>query len=83
MDDLSAYPAPSEVKDFLSERGRVFIEQLDQCSAEDLIREVPQGPKFMFDVGAVFQMAAWHETLHAGQLTIIHRMLGHSPLADR
>lgn len=83
IDDLTAYPAPSEVAGFLTERGNVFISLLEDCSDQDLCREVPGGPGFMYDVAAVFQMSAWHEALHCGQLTVIHRMIGQSPIADR
>ena len=83
QDDLSAYPATHDVRQFLTERGETFIRLLSRCSDDDLQREVPTGPAFMFDVAAVFQMAAWHESLHAGQLTVIHRMLGQTPIADR
>ncbi len=83
IDDLMAYPAPSEVAAFLTERGNVLIGLLDECSDDDFAREVSDGPAFMYDVGAVFQMAAWHEALHAGQLTVIHRMIGETPIADR
>lgn len=83
IDDLSAYPAPSEVVALLTERGNVFISLLDDLNDEDLAREVPEGPAFMYDVGAVFQMAAWHEALHAGQLTVIHRMIGEKPFTER
>ena len=83
VDELSAYPPPAVVKGFWLERSAAFVELLDACSEEDLTREVPQGPGFMPDVAAVFQMGVWHEALHAGQLTIIHRMLGQTPLTER
>lgn len=81
--ELDAYPAVDEVMGYWSARSKAFIQLLDECSEADLQREVPKGPGFMHDVAAVFHMAAWHETLHAGQLTIIHRLIGQSPLADR
>ncbi len=83
LNKLEDYPKPSEVVAFLSERGTTFLEILEKCTQDDLSREVPQGPEFMYDVGAVFQMAAWHEALHSGQLSVIHRMIGQSPIADR
>lgn len=83
QDELSAYPPPGDVQAFLSERGTVLLELLDQCTDADLARPVSQGPAFMDDVGAVFQMAIWHESLHSGQLAVIHRMLGHLPISDR
>lgn len=83
LDSLSDYPEPSEVRAYLSDRADVLLELLDQASDEELKREVPEGPAFMFDVGAIFQGAVWHEALHAGQLTVIHRMVGQTPIADR
>ena len=83
QDDLNAYPPPTEIFELWSERSEAFIHLLDECSEEDLTRDVPKGPGFMHDVAAVFHMAAWHEALHTGQLTVIHRMLGQSPIADR
>ena len=82
-DSLSEYPTPGEIHEFWAERSMAFINLLGECSDEDLNRKVPQGPAFMHDVAAVFQMAVWHEALHAGQLTVIHRMLGETPIADR
>jgi len=80
-DSLDDYPAPEEVLAKQQERNKTFADLLQQCSPEDLEREVPEGPGFMFDVAAVFHMGAWHEALHGGQLTIIHRMLGNNPIA--
>lgn len=83
LDDLGAYPAPSELSEYLTNRGDEFIAVLSDCSEDDLAREVSEGPAFMYDVGAVFQMGAWHEALHGGQLTVIHRLIGQTPIADR
>lgn len=83
LDDLAAYPAPATLLEYLAERRKSFLELLASLSGEDLEREVPEGPPFMFDVGAVFQMSVWHESLHAGQLSVIHRLAGHSPLTSR
>ena len=83
QDSLSAYPPPSEITALLTERGNAFVAALDRCTAQDLEREVTSGPAFMYDVASVFHMGVMHEALHAGQLTVIHRMLGQVPLTDR
>lgn len=84
IDDLSAYPTPDEVLERLRERRENLLDVLQACSETDFNKPTPEGaPFFMPNVGYVFQMAAWHEALHTGQLTIIHRKLGKTPLADR
>lgn len=83
QDDLAVYPEPAKVFEFWAERSAAFIALLERCDESDLQREVPKGPAFMHDVGAVFQMSVWHEALHAGQLTVIHRMLGQSAITER
>lgn len=82
-DSLSEYPSPEEIKGFWSERATAFIDLLDACTDDDLEREIPKGPGFMPDVASVFQMAVWHEALHSGQLSVIHRLVGQTPIADR
>ncbi|MGI9474153.1 MAG: DinB family protein [Rubripirellula sp.] len=81
VEDLNAYPKPGDVAQYLTERGRTFIELLSET--EDFDRVVTEGPAFMHDVGAVFQMAIWHEALHSGQLTVIHRMIGQPAFTSR
>ena len=34
------------------------------------------------EVGSIFEMAVWHEALHAGQVTVARRALGVPPLVD-
>lgn len=77
------YPAPDEIWAFLRDRRTVLLALLDTLPDSELAREVPPPPPFMYDVAAIFQMAAWHEAIHTGQLTMIHRVVGKSPLADR
>lgn len=84
QEELSAYPSVKEVRELMRDRRQNFLRILDNCSEEDLEKPTPEGaPPFMPNVGMVFQMAAWHEPIHTGQLTIIHRILGNAPLADR
>lgn len=82
-DNRDDYPPLEDVLEKLRERRNVYLKLLKDCSKKDLKREVKDGPPYMFDVAAVFQMSAWHEALHTGQLTVIHRKLGHSPIANR
>ena len=84
LDSLSEYPDPQKVLEYLNDRRNAFFEALDGCTDEDFVKPTPDGlPDFIYDIGAVFQMSAWHESLHSGQLTVIHRMLGHQPIAGR
>jgi uncharacterized damage-inducible protein DinB len=84
LDSLEAYPAHTDILEYLEDRRKAFYRALNDCSEEDFNKPTPEGaPAFMYDVGAVFQMCVWHESLHSGQLTVIHRMLGHQPLAGR
>ena len=84
LDDVDSYPPINEVLAKMEDRRSAILNLLEACKEDDFRRSTPdQAPPFMFDVGAVFQMAAWHESLHTGQLTIIHRSLGKTPLADR
>ena len=83
LDQLQAYPNPDDVQRRLQERGNAFLQLLHRTEPEEFSREVSEGPEFMHDVGSVFQMAIWHESLHAGQLTVIHRMIGRPAFTAR
>lgn len=83
-DHLSDYPEMEEVLAYFTDRRQALLSALSEMTDEDFSRETPeQAPAFLYDFGSVFQIAMWHEGLHAGQLTIIHRMLGKPPLAGR
>lgn len=77
------YPPPAEVVEFMRGRRRVLLEILAGMSDDDLSGPAPRGtPDIMPDVGSIFEMAVWHEALHAGQVTIARRSLGLPPLVD-
>lgn len=77
----SDYPPIDEVLDYLRDRRAALLAALEKISADDFEKPTPPGaPPIMYDLGSVFHMAAWHESLHAGQLTTIRRMLGHAPI---
>lgn len=78
---LADYPPVEEVLAYMRERRAALLEILDHLTDEDLSRPTPKGaPDFLSDFGAVFQAAAWHEGLHTGQVSVVHRALGNPPL---
>lgn len=83
VDDPSAYPPVEEVLAHMRERRQALLAVLDAMSDEDLARSVPEGtPAMWTDLASVLEMAAWHEGLHAGQVSIARRALGNNPLLD-
>ena len=80
-DDPSTYPPPEEVLGVMRERRQTLLSALDGFTDEDLKRSTPAGaPDFLPDYGSVFELAVWHEGLHAGQLTVVRRALGFPPV---
>jgi hypothetical protein len=79
--DIDKYPPVNEVLETMRERRRVLLSILDDLSEEDLAKKTPKGaPDFTPDFASVFELAIWHEGLHSGQLSLVRRSLGHSPL---
>ena len=79
--DPAAYPPAPEVLEVMRERRQTLLSALDGLTDEDLAKPTPEGTPDMFsDIGSVFEMATWHEALHAGQMSIARRALGNEPL---
>lgn len=77
----SDYPPVSEVLDYMRNRRKALIDLLESMSDAELNQPTPKGaPGFMPDVASCFQMIAWHEGLHSGQLSVAHRALGNPPV---
>jgi hypothetical protein len=77
------YPPVAEVHDAMRERRGVLIELLRGRTDAELGGPPPAGASdFLPDLGSVFEMAVWHESLHLGQVTTVRRALGHRPLTD-
>jgi hypothetical protein len=75
------YPAAAEVLAAMRERRAKLLELLEGLSDEQLAQPTPAGtPPFLPVVASVFEMAPWHEGLHAGQMTVARRALGHAPV---
>ena len=78
---ITDYPPIEELLAYMSSRREVFLEVLDSLDEESLAKETPEGtPGFMPDYASIFETAVWHEALHSGQLSMIRRALGHSPI---
>jgi len=75
------YPPAEEALAYMRERRTELLALLDTLTDEDLDRPMQPGtPAFLPDVGSVFEAAIWHEGMHAGQVSIARRSLGHRPL---
>jgi uncharacterized damage-inducible protein DinB len=79
--DPDNYPPAAEVLDVMRERRAVILEILAKQSDADLAAAPPDGPTdFWPDLGSIYEMIPWHEMLHAGQVTMVRRALGHAPV---
>lgn len=79
--DPADYPPPEEVVAVMQERRDTLLHVLEAFSDQDLARSTPAGaPDFLPDFSSVFELAVWHEGLHAGQLTVVRRALGFKPV---
>lgn len=84
QDSIAPSTEPALLREQLKTSRSRLLEALDSLTNEDFDKPAsPEAPPFMPTVGMVFQMVLWHEAMHSGQLTIIHRQLGHPPVAGR
>ena len=75
------YPAAETVLAFWRERREALLKVLAGLSEDDLARPKPVGlPELFTDVASMFELATRHEAMHAGQVTVARRALGHEPL---
>ena len=75
------YPSPEEVVEAMRERRVTLLSVLTGLTDADLDEPMPEGTPDMWpDKGSVFETVIWHETLHAGQVSIARKSLGHDPL---
>ena len=82
-DQPDQYPPPETVLATMRERRAKLLEVLSQLTDDALAGKTPAGaPEFLPDFAAVFELAIWHEGLHAGQLSVTRRALGHKPLVS-
>jgi hypothetical protein len=78
--DPSANPRPVEIREVLD---RVHQQSLREMTgySEALLNEPAEDPRAVFDtkLGALF-FCSHHEMLHAGQIGLLRRLLGKSPV---
>jgi len=83
--DSSAYPAEAEVFEYFRERRTALLAVLEELTDAELAAPAPPSgaPSPIAgapSIGQLFIFAATHEGMHSGQLTVVHRALGHAPL---
>lgn len=82
--DPDMYPSVSEVREWMDGRRAALLEAAEKLTDEDLERPTSESaPPFIPTVRSALQFLAWHEGLHAGQITVVHRELGNAPIAGR
>ena len=75
---------PEEVLTQMKDRRQVLMSVLDSTPDAVLDNPPPPGaPDFMKDIGSTYEMLAWHEGIHTGQLSVARRALGHQPIFSR
>jgi uncharacterized damage-inducible protein DinB len=75
------YPPVEQVLAYMRDRRQALLAALSQMTEDDLAKPTPKGtPDFLGNIAAVFETAIWHEGLHSGQVSMVHRALGHPPL---
>lgn len=79
--DPEHYPPAAEVLDVMRGRRGVLLGLLEEQTEEQLAQSTPEGTlDFIPDFASVWEIAISHESMHAGQITVIRRALGHAPL---
>lgn len=75
--NVSDYPPVSEVKQVLDENRQRLLQWVDSMKEADALLALPEDLKtFAPNRAALLSTMAWHEGLHAGQLTVIRKSLG-------
>ncbi|WP_425398776.1 DinB family protein [Aeoliella sp.] len=82
---LDAYPAVDEVRAYMDERRENLLRVLDEVTEEEIAAPLPaMDPASPMatapNLGHYFFYGAAHEMIHAGQLSVCCRGLGHAPL---
>jgi hypothetical protein len=81
VSNIEAYPPVDEVLTQLRERRAALVEAYLAATDEELNGPLPPGfPLPMEVVGEVANVAPSHESIHAGQLSMIRRHFGHQPV---
>jgi hypothetical protein len=78
--DPARNPSPAEIRAVLDRVHRQALHELQGLSEEELDQPTAKPhPKFTTKLGSLF-WCGQHEMLHAGQIGLLRRLLGHAPL---
>lgn len=76
----AAYPSLAEIRQQLEARRAGLIEWFKSMDGDQLVTALPEDYQtFARDYAALMTSIAWHEGLHAGQLTVVRKALGLKP----
>jgi hypothetical protein len=78
--DPSVYPAPAEIRAVLDRVHEQVLRELSDLAEAELDQPVPHPHPFAKTKWLALLWCAQHEMLHAGQIGLLRRQLGHSPL---
>ncbi len=78
--DEGVYPSLSELTNALADNREALLAWFSSMSAEELAKPLPEDFRtFAGNHGMLMTSIAWHEGLHAGQLTVVRKSLGLAP----
>lgn len=78
--EASDYPSPEEIRGALNRVHAQVLKELETLP-EETLDEVSTPPHPMFKTkGEALKFCPYHEMVHAGQIGLLRRMLGHTPL---
>jgi hypothetical protein len=78
--DSSAYPSPSEIRSALKRVHERVLKELPGLKESELDQPVVNPHPFAKTKIQALLWCAHHEMLHAGQIGLLRRQLGHSPM---
>jgi hypothetical protein len=78
--DPAKYVAPAEIRATLNRVHEEAMRELPKLSDAELDQPVPQPHRFAKTKLLALLWCAHHEMLHAGQIGLLRRQLGHAPL---
>lgn len=81
LPDASAYPPLGKLKEALADNREALLGWFASMSAEELAKPLSDDFKsFASNHGMLMTSLAFHEGLHAGQLTVVRKSLGIAPM---
>ena len=81
LPDASAYPPLGKLKEALADNRETLLGWFGSMSAEELAKPLSDDFKsFASNHGMLMTSLAFHEGLHAGQLTVVRKSLGIAPM---